>query len=217
MPGLSQKIVNGNIKALSLAKTLLTTPMLINVDPRQGAIYSLSLDVETNQMSASAEVSESLVIATDAKKWVSDNVAPGAKSWRLSGYIKGIPLLEPTNYFMPFVKMHKEILWSWYTHGAVLVYKDGDSNIYTRVVIKDLQTAQQKDSANATPFTMTLKEINTLDMSMADVLITDAIDIGKYIKSMPAVGSAIGTAVSLGVTAAETTSTVNETIDALAS
>ena len=217
MDSLSLKITNGNRKALALAKTLVTTPTLINTDPKQGAIYAIPLEAETNQKRAAAEVSESLVISTDAKKYIADNVAPGAKSWRLSGYIKGIPLLEPTNYFMPFVKMHKEILWSWYTHGAVLVYKDGDSNIYTRVVIKDLQTAQQKDSANATPFTMTLKEINTLDMSMADVLITDAIDIGKYIKSMPAVGSAIGTAVSLGVTAAETTSTVNETIDALAS
>jgi hypothetical protein len=217
MAGLSQKIVNGNLKALSLAKTLLTKPMLINIDPRQGAIYSLTLDAETNQKSATAEVSESLVIATDSKKWISDNIAPGAKSWRLSGYIKGIPLLEPTNYFQPFVKMHTEILWSWFTHGAVLIYKDGDANIYTRVVIKDLQTSQQKDSANACPFNLTLKEINTLDMSMADVSTTDSIDIGKYIKSMPAVGSAIGTAVSLGVTAAETTNAVNETVDELVS
>ena len=214
MPGLSQKIINGNIKALSLAKTLLTTPTLINVDPRQGAIYSLSLEVETNQKSATAEVSESLVIATNAKQYVSDNIAPGAKSWRLSGYIKGLPLMEPTNYFQPFVKMHTEILWSWFSHGAVLIYKDGDANIYTRVVIKDLQTSQQKDSANATPFTMTLKEINTLDMNMADVA-SDTIDIDKYIKSMPAIGSAIGTTVSLGVTTAETQTAVNEQVNSL--
>ena len=146
MDGLSLKITNGNKKALALAKTLVTTPTLINIDMKQGAVYAIPLEVETNQKRAAAEVSESLVISTDAKKYIADNVAPGAKSWNLSGYIKGIPSLEPTNYFQPFVLLHTDILWNWFNHGAVLIFKDGDAHIYQRVVIKDLQTAQQKDS-----------------------------------------------------------------------
>lgn len=207
MDGLSLKITNGNRKALALAKTLATTPTLINTDIKQGAVYAIPLDVETNQKSATAEVSESLVISTDTKKYVSDNIAPGSKSWRLSGYIRGIPRLEPTNFFQPFVQLHTDILWNWFTRGAVLIFKDGNAQIYQNVVIKDLQTAQQKDSANATPFTITLKEINVLDTSPLEVEDSDTLDIGKLIKSRPVIGSAIGATVSLGVTAAETVET----------
>lgn len=207
MDGLSLKIIKGSKNAQALAKTLATTPTLINTDIKQGAVYAIPLDVETNQKSATAEVSESLVISTDTKKYVSDNIAPGSKSWRLSGYIRGIPRLEPTNFFQPFVQLHTDILWNWFTRGAVLIFKDGNAQIYQNVVIKDLQTAQQKDSANATPFSITLKEINVLDTSPLEVEDSDTLDIGKLIKSRPVIGSAIGATVSLGVTAAETVET----------
>lgn len=207
MDGLSLKIIEGSKNAQALAKTLATTPTLINTDIKQGAVYAIPLDVETNQKSATAEVSESLVISTDTKKYVSDNIAPGSKSWRLSGYIRGIPRLEPTNFFQPFVQLHTDILWNWFTRGAVLTFKDGNAQIYQNVVIKDLQTAQQKDSANATPFTITLKEINVLDTSPLEVEDSNTLDIGKLMKSRPVIGSAIGATVSLGVTAAETVET----------
>lgn len=202
MDGISLKITNRNRKALALAKTLVTTPTLINTDPKQGAIYAIPLEAETNQKRAAAEVSESLVISTDAKKYIADNVAPGAKSWNLSGYIKGIPRLEPTNYFQPFVLLHTDILWNWFTHGAVLIFKDGDARIYNRVIIKDLQTAQQKDSANACPFTMTLKEINIMETSTADLPDNATDDANRLAKSRPMIGAAIGAAAALGMTAA---------------
>ncbi len=202
MDGLSLKITEGNKKALSLAKTLVTTPTLINTEPKQGAIYAIPLDVETNQKSATAEVSDSLVISTDAKSYITDNVAPGSKTWRLSGYIKGIPRLEPTNYFQPFVQLHTDILWSWFSHGAVLTFRDGNAQIYPRVVIKDIQTSQQKDSANACPFTMTLKEINVMETSTADLPDTATGSANKIVKSLPAIGSKIGSALSMGMTAA---------------
>lgn len=201
MDGLTLKITNGNRKALALAKTFITTPTLINTNIKQGAICAIPFAVETNQKRASAEVSESLVIATDAKKNIADNIAPGSKSWQLGGYITGIPSLEPTNFYQPFVQLHTDILWSWFEHGAVLIYKDGNAKIYDNVVIKDLQTAQQKESGNATPFTMTLKEINTMDTSAAEIPDNETLDIKRYIKSIPAKGSKIGPVLTLGVTA----------------
>lgn len=204
MDGLTLKITTGNRKALALAKTLVTTPTLINVDIRQGAIYAIPLEVETNQKSAAAEVSEKLVISTDAKKYISDNVAPGSRSWRLSGYLKGIPRLEPTNYFQPFVQLHADILWNWFMRGAVLTFKDGNAQIYPRVVIKDLQTAQQKDSANAMPFSLTLKEINIMQTTTADLPADATGDPNKIAKSIPVIGSSLGAPLTLGMTAAET-------------
>ena len=202
MDGLTLKLTAGNKKALSLVKTLVTSPTLINTDTAQGAIYALVLDVETNQKSASAEVSESLVIATDTKKYINDNVAPGARSWSLSGYIRGIPRLEPTNYFQPFVQLQTDILWNWFNKGAILMYKDGNAQIYNHVVIKDLQTAQQKDSANATPFSMTLKEINVMKTNVEELLDTSE-GTDRLEKSLPTVGGKIGASANLGMTSAE--------------
>ena len=205
MNGLTLQIINGNRKAIALAKTCITTPTLINLDPRQGAMYSIPLDVETNQRSASSEVSESLVIAQEAKKYVSDNVAPGSKMWTLTGYISGLKSLEPTNYFKPFVQLFADILWSWRDHGAVLVFKDGDARIFKQVVIKDLKTAQQKDSQSAIPFTMTLKEINTMQTSLIDIAdVNSGISTLQALKSLPAIGSALGMPAAFGITMSET-------------
>lgn len=203
MDGLTLNIINGNKTALALAKTCITTPVLINIDIRQGAVYAIPIQIETNQKRGHAEVSESLVIATDAKKYVSDNVAPGSKRWTLNGYVIGNPSLEPTNFFQPFVQLHTDILWSWFEHGAVLIYKDGNAQVYENVVIEDLQTSQQKDSANATPCTITLKEINVMDTSPVDIPDSETLSINKFIKSIPARGTALGAAIPLGVTAAE--------------
>jgi hypothetical protein len=203
MDGLTLNIIDGNKAALALAKTCITTPMLINIDITQGVVYAVPLDVETNQKQGHAEVSESLVIATDSKQYISDNVAPGSRTWNLSGYIVGVPQLEPTNYFQPFVQLHTDILWNWFMRGALLIYKDGNSQVYENVVIQDLKTAQQKDSANATPVTITLKEINVMNASPADVPDNEILNINKFLKSLPARGTALGASLTLGVTATE--------------
>lgn len=200
LDGLTQKIINGSKTALKMAETLITTPTLINIDIRQGAQYAIPLMCETNQKSASAEVSESLVISAEAKKYISDNVAPGSKSWRLSGYIPGLRELEPTNKFQPFVQLHTDILWNWFNHGAVLIFKDGNAQIHSQVVIKELQTSQQKDSANATPFSLTLKEINVMPMDLGQIVETATATVAAAKNSVATVGSKYGSAKLLGST-----------------
>lgn len=199
LSGLTRNILAGNRTAIALAKTCITTPVLINTDTSQGAKFAIPLLCETNQKSAAAEVSESLIITSDSKKNVIDNVAPGSKSWHLTGYIQGsgVGALEPTNYFMPMLQFNVDTLWSWFNHAAVLMFKDGNCRIYDRVVIKDLQTSQQKDSQNAVPFSMTLKEINVMETSMID---TGDVDTTKLKFNVPHLGSAGGEASSLGST-----------------
>lgn len=198
MDGLMLKIIQNNRAAIELARTCISTPVLINTDIRQGPLYAIPLEVEANQKTGSAQVSESLVISSDAKKNISDNVAPGSKSWNLSGYITGIKALEPSNLFQPFQKINTSILWQWFERGAILTYKDGDAQIYNHVVIKDLKTSQQKDSANATPFSITLKEINVMETSLLNIAEDAVATVGKLKKSMINIGSALGLAVSMG-------------------
>lgn len=198
MDGLTLKIIQGNRAAINLAKTCISTPTLINKDITQGALAAIPLECETLQKSAQAEVSESLVISSEAKEYVSDNVAPGGKTWNLAGYITGSKEIEPSNILQIMTKMNADVLWQWYERGAVLIFKDGNAQVYDSVVIKQLQTAQQKDSANATPFTMTLKEINTMDMSLLGIGSGVTGILNRVTKSLPKVGSALGTVSSLG-------------------
>ena len=201
LDGLVKKIILGNKTAKQMVESLIDTPTLINIDIRQGALYAVPLQVETNQQSASAEVSESLIISTDAKKYVTDNVAPGSKSWRLTGYINGKPELEPTNKYMPFVRFNTDILWQWFDKGAVLIYKDGYAQIHDNVVIKELQTSQIKESSGITPFSLTLKELNTMEMDLTSIAENVTTAINKVKNSMAKIGSKFGKAKSLGVTA----------------
>ena len=200
--GLSKAIISGSRLAVSLAKTCITTPVLINTDVRQGAQYAIPLYCETNQKSAAAEVSESLIISTNSKKNITDNVAPGSKSWRLSGYIKGdiTGVLEPTNYFQPMTQFHADTLWEWFGKAAVLMFKDGNAQVYDRVVIKDLQTGQQKDSQSAIPFSMTLKEINVMTTSPLNLSADTTNSVEAAAKSAPGAGSAGGDTLSMGAT-----------------
>ena len=203
MDAFTKKLIEGSKIALKMAESLISTPTLINTDLKQGAKYALPILCETVQQSAAAEVSESLVISTDAKKQISDNVAPGSRSWRLTGYIPGLRDGEPTNKYQPFLQFNYGVLWDWFNRGAVLVFKDGYAQIFKNVVIKDLQTSQQKDAANAIAVSMTIKEINILEMGVVNADPDSNLDVNKQAKSMVEQGSAEGQAAEMGGVSAE--------------
>lgn len=198
---LTKLIAQGNNQALSIAQSLLTNPVLIN--PAAGLPHSyesqamlpfiIPLECETHKQHIDAEVSESIVIARDNKKNVTDNVAPGSWSWSLSGYIPGRPEIEVTNLFTPFVTMATNFLKKAAQKGFILVFKDIDSSIYYNVVIKSLDISTQKDCRNRTPFTMTLKSINTLDD--LEVEMAEAAKNAQTLK-----GSILGEAKQAGIT-----------------
>ena len=197
MDEFTRLIISDNKAVLSLVKTCVTTPTLINTDMKQGAKYAVPLMCETNQMSSSAEVSESLVISSDAKKNITDNVAPGSRSWHLTGCITGLDGMGngaeyPSNKYQPLVKFHTDMIWSWYEHGAILIFKDGNARIFKRVVIKDLQTSQVKDALNGMAFSITLKEINVIEPDLSTLPDDLTLDANMLKKSLPAAGSWLG-------------------------
>lgn len=198
---LTKLIAQGNSQALNMAQSLLSNPVLIN--PAAGMPHSyeaqavmpfiIPLECETHKQHLDAEVSESIVIARDNKKNVTDNVAPGSWSWNLSGYIPGRPEVEITNLFTPFVILHTNYLKKAAEKGYLLVFKDIDSSIYYNVVIKSIDISTQKDCRNRTPFTMTLKSINTLDD-----LETEVAEAAK--NAQPLTGTVLGKAQNAGIT-----------------
>lgn len=165
---ITQKLLAGNYAALDTVRTLVATPSLINpgfgyYTGQSTVPFVIPLATETHRQSLSAEVSESLIICKDQKKNVTDNIAPGTWSWTLSGYIPGSALLEQTNYWTPILRLRTDLLKTAAEKGYMFTFKDIDNTVYKRCVIQQLDIETQKDSRNATPFSMTLKQINVMD------------------------------------------------------
>lgn len=193
---LVKAVIENTSGAMNLVKTFITTPILINTDTSQGMKYAIPLEVESYQEEGNAEVSESLVITTNRKTNVADNVAPGSMTWTMSGYIPGDKSLEPTNYFTPIVRLNTDIVRMWFKRGAVLIFKDANAQIHEQVVIKSLKTSMDKDCQNKTPFSMTLKEINVMENGLEDI------ESVAEQNAMAEVGSALGPVAMVGTTAA---------------
>ena len=164
---LTRAIVRGLPSALNMAKSLLENPALVSSTPP----WAISLEVESYSKHSSAEVSQRPVIVpgTGVKQYLNDNVAPAPCEWTLSGYIPGDDLIEQTCLFTPVVMANLQFLWLAYNLGTRLIYKDTDQRIYKECVISDLETNYTKDCKNKMPFTMTLREIKTIEASVAEL------------------------------------------------
>lgn len=205
MDKLSQLVVNGNPTALSLVKTLLNAPMLINLGITkegfmQGDPFAIPLETQSHQQTGSADVSESLVITASGKKNIADNVAPKSWTWNFTGYIPGNAALEHTNLYTPFVALNSWLIRNAFQKGYILIFKDIDAQLYRRVVIQSLTIKTEADCRNKTPFAMTLKEINVMDDLYSQMSESAQAAIPKS-------GSAIGYALAQGTTLAAKVST----------
>ena len=165
---LTRAIIRGVPSALNMAKSLLDNPAIISLTPPQ---FGFSLEVESYDKGGSAEVSQRPVIVpgTGVKQFLNDNVAPSPKEWQLSGYIPGDDLIEQTCLFTPIVMANLEFLWLAFETGARIVFKDQDQRIYNNCVISSLHTGNQKEVKNKMPFSMTIKEIKTIESTMTEL------------------------------------------------
>lgn len=164
---LTRAVVRGIPSALQMVKSLIDNPMIVSTNPP----WAISLEVESYSKRSSAEVSQRPVIVpgTGVKQYLNDNVAPSPLEWHLSGYIPGDDLIEQTCAFTPIVHGNTELLWVAYRLGSRIMFKDTDQVPYMNCVIADLETNYTKDCKNKMPFSMTLREINTIEASVANL------------------------------------------------
>ena len=187
-----RKIITGNPRALMYAKSLLTDPALtFNIE---GSKIYIPLEVETYQRTGDAEVSEQLVVTSEGKKWLTDNVAPGPWSWTISGYISGIEAGELSNYYTPGVRFNIEIIKKAYWDGMLAFFKDPDCWPFDNVVIQSLTLETRSDCKNKKPFQMVLKQVEILQAEEGTVSRLVAL-------SNPPEGSEGGLTLSKGQTA----------------
>ena len=193
---LGNAIIQGNARAASLAKSMVENPTLISTTSPY--IFTISLDCESYKQYSAADVAESIVISTesDAKKYISDNVAPRPWTWELSGYIPGLSSIEKTNLYTPIVATNRLFLRKVIEKGIRLRFKDMYNKVWDNVVIQNLELSTEADCKNKQPFKMTLKRIDTLSTK------SDAEEFGIELAEVAA-GSIAGAVASLGTSAAE--------------
>ena len=161
---LEQALILQNPKAVNMAKTLTEMPALMSTNPP----FFIPLELTGYGKDGNAEIAERPVIVSGQakKKQVTDNVAPGTWEWTLEGYIPGLSAIELTNLYTPFVILNRALLETAFKNGTPITFKDRDCVIYkSEVVIKSLHLGMEAEVANKTPFTMTLKQIVTLNLA----------------------------------------------------
>lgn len=174
---LSKALKLGSKRAVEIVKSVLQNPMLISKSPSWG----ISLEVETITQTGQADVSERAVIVpgSGVKSFLNDNVAPGAWTWQMSGWIPGDPLAEPTNLYTPVVMMNVCFLRAAYKNGSRIIFKDVDQMIYKNCVIQSLSIDTKSECKNKKPFSMTLKEIVELKATISDKTDLEALSEAK--------------------------------------
>lgn len=174
---LSKALKLGSKRAVEIVKSVLQNPMLISKSPSWG----ISLEVETITQTGQADVSERAVIVpgSGVKSFLNDNVAPGAWTWQMSGWIPGDPLAEPTNLYTPVVMMYVCFLRAAYKNGSRIIFKDVDQMIYKNCVIQSLSIDTKSECKNKKPFSMTIKEIVELKATISDKTDLEALSEAK--------------------------------------
>ena len=189
-------LIEGSLTVLDWVKTMLTNPALVSTDARNPFYIPIICNGDTQR--GDAQVSDRVIIGqgelTQQKKIISDNVAPGPWTWTYSGYLVGLPALEPTNLFTPIVRVQKILLQDAFKHGLILMLKDSDCMPYPAVAIQSISFRHDPECRNYQPIDITLKQL--------DIMTTAAGISSVESAASPAAGSADGMAAEAGVTAA---------------
>lgn len=194
---MSKAILSGSATALSLVKTILTTPLLYE---KGDLIHAVPLEADFYSQNAEAQVSESLVITaneteTDGlKKYMADNVAPNGWRWQIRGYIAGLSILEPVNLYPWIVIRNRATLRKFFENGKRLVFKDIEGKKHD-VVIESLELEWRDDCRNKQPVSISLKEINVMSASLGLSEVAES--------ASPPAGGASGKVADAGVSASK--------------
>jgi len=180
-------LIPSSATALRALKELLTLPMLAGVP-----IWPDKFTTER-----SAEISTQLVISQSVggKEFVTDNVAPMPRVWNFSGYIKGIPFIELTNWFMPSLLAQKTVIDMAYKSRVAIPFRTTDGEVVA-VLIKRLRFVEEPDNMNTVRIEADVQEFNV--MTVATSVEISSITQEGISKSLPAAGSTYGLPLAIG-------------------
>lgn len=139
--------------ALRLARNLLTLPALAFI-PIHPSDFTTTRE---------AEISTQLLISQEVggKEYITDNIAPGPRYWKINGYISGIPYAELTNWFMPSLLLQKLVIDTAYKSRKPVIFRTTDGEV-VNVLIKQCVFIEEADNMNTVKISALVQEYNFL-------------------------------------------------------
>lgn len=170
-------------QAIVALKQLLSLPLLGYIP-----IFSDSFIVER-----SAEISTQMLISNEldgGKQFVTDNIAPMPRVWTVKGYLRGIPYVELSHWFMPSLLVQKLFLETQYLSRRALMFRTVDGELVD-VLIKRLSFINSPDNASTVQLEFTVQELNVLT-------ILSSVVGSQMNNSQPVIGSVPGKVGDIG-------------------
>jgi len=107
---------------------------------------------------------------TSAKQFITDNVAPGPRTWTISGWISSnspVSLLfnaPQTVGLDTSIRNQEKALWDFFYNRSIGQFKDKNGQLFPYVVIESVDFDADALTQNALPISLTLKQINILQI-----------------------------------------------------
>lgn len=180
-----QTAISGSASALNFIKAYLANPVIgAYVDPGTRGISPLGVQaisslsypfksagvlIEPEQYTETqrADISAQMILSVDGtKRYITDNVALQPRSWTIVGYIPG-SAIDLSGLYMPTLKIRKGYLQEIYNSRSVTSFKTREGE-YLDVVIESMEFDTRPDVMNKIPISIVLKEVDVLDVEMAD-------------------------------------------------
>ena len=203
-------IAGGALTSLvSAIQQLQNTPILyLGQKSSTPAPRSIILWNSDYEVSAQSAISTQTLVSIDSsdinnpvtsKQYITDNVAPGPRTWQLSCFIKSDDPLSAT--FTPVAllgldtstRKQRDDIWTFFYTRGLATFVDKDGAQWDYVAIEDIKFPADPLNQNTIPMIITLKQVNVLQITSTGLQST-AIPPGSA-----NMGAAANTPISLGL------------------
>jgi hypothetical protein len=181
-----QFAANSALTALKSNNQFNQVPVLImESTDASGAIRPLQVRLESASYSleAQAAVSMQTLISinpdgTTNKQYITDNVAPGPRTWTIGGWISSselsVALFTATAVrgIDSTIKQQVQAIWDAFYSRKTLKYRDKDGMLWPMVVIESLRLDADPLTENKVPISITIKEVNLLALDESGISTT---------------------------------------------
>jgi hypothetical protein len=182
------------------------------------SIPSIRIENSAYKVSAQSAVSTQVLVSivtdpttnvtTSAKQYITDNVAPGPRTWTISGWISsttlaGLLFNSPLTVGLDTsIRKQEQALWDFFYKRSVGQFRDKNGQLFPYVVIESVDFDADALTQNALPISLTLKQINILQIDsqgiQASALPSDptnpataSSDLGQAVAALPGVSQVL--------------------------
>jgi hypothetical protein len=140
----------------------------------------IRLENSAYKVNAESAVSTQTLISinsdgTTNKQYITDNVAPGPRTWTISGWISSSEIMTAVFTATAIrgldstIRKQIDSLWNFFYSRGVGKFRDKDGKLWPYVVVASIDLDADPLTENKVPINITIKEINTISLSDSGV------------------------------------------------